>query len=284
MALRDRTIKFRGTSIKALAKYSSFQEDMPEPKVFKVDIPAGKDLDITDSLGVVGYHDGRHVLKFLVYGNTEADRLRIKRTLTALFHGKRGEYVLSWEPDRKYVGRAEISFEHKFDNADVATVEITREPYSTQIDPTTGDVARERVGINMKTSAASNVTYALTGSSRYSNVWVINKQPINVYNTDIGTLHFDESNSHKIADDFYGYTTLTFAGEDWWLYVDGTNLVVNTAADHFSIDAANGDLVWNGDPSHVTIEFAPASGGSVDISFTDEAKQHVTLVYTRMDL
>ena len=284
MALRDRTIKFRGTSIKSLAKYSSFQEDMPEPKIFKVDIPAGKDLDITDSLGVVGYHDGRHVLKFLVYGNTEADRLRIKRTLTALFHGKRGEYVLSWEPDRKYVGRAEISFEHKFDNADVATVEIIREPYSTQIDPTTGDVARERVDINMKTSAASNVTYYLSGSSRYNNVWVINSQPINVYNADIGTLHFDDSDAHKIADDFYGYTGLTFAGEDWWLYVDGTNLVVNTAADHFSIDAANGDLVWNGDPSHVTIEFAPASGGSVDISFTDEEKQHVTLVYTRMDL
>lgn len=272
MALRDRTIKFRGTSIKALAKYSSFQEDMPEPKVFKVDIPAGKDLDITDSLGVVGYHDGRHVLKFLVYGNTEEDRLRIKRTLTALFHGKRGEYVLSWEPDRKYVGRAEISFEHKFDNADVATVEITREPYSTQIDPDTGEVMRERVNINLKTSAADTVTHILSGSPRYHDVWLINRQPVTVYSEATGTLTFEESDAHKIADDLYGYTALRFRGTYWLFYIDGTNLVVNPqyyalSGNDVTIDGSGTYTITNG-----------------DIHFDNRGKQFVTLVYTRMDL
>ena len=64
MALRDRYITFDGTNLKTEYGliYSSFEEELPEPKVIKVEIPAGIDLDISDSLGVMGYHNGKHTL------------------------------------------------------------------------------------------------------------------------------------------------------------------------------------------------------------------------------
>ena len=100
MAMRDRNLTFNGVDLRDTYGliYSSFEEEMPEPKVIKVSIPAGLDLDITDSLGTIGMTNGRHVLKFLVYGETEADRLEAKRALMAMFHGRRATYELSWPP------------------------------------------------------------------------------------------------------------------------------------------------------------------------------------------
>lgn len=264
MALRDRYLTFDGVNLKEEfgLMYSSFEEELPEPKIIKIDIPAGLDLDISDSLGVMGYHNGKHTLKFLLYGATEAERLEKKRAIINKLHGKRADYRLSWEQGYKYTGRAKVSVEHKFDNADVLTIEIDRVPWKLK----TTDV----IDINSHPSGS----YTMTGSSRYNNV---NVKMLQRGSTKIGSnsaVTREAAGTYVLAEDAYGNTTVTVTVSDWLMYVDGTNLVVKS--DKFSMSGANA-MIDSAVPDAYVLE-------DDNIVFEGEKMQHSTLRFTRYDL
>ena len=260
MALRDRYITFDGTNLKTAygLKYSSFEEELPEPKIIKVDIPAGSDLDITDALGVMGYHDGKHVLKFLLYGSTQAERLEKKQAIIALMHGRRANYTLSWDRGYTYTGRAQVSVEHKFDNADVLTLEIERSPWKKH--------SREAVDLIAHPSAS----YTLEGSTRYHNVRAILRQAGTTKVGSDAAVERAAAGTYTLATDLYGNTVLTFTTSDWLMYVDEPNLVVNGSK-----------ISYSGTNAVIDSAYTITNGNMV---FADEANQHVTVGFDRWDL
>lgn len=260
MALRDRYITFDGTNLKTAygLRYSSFEEELPEPKVITVDIPAGLDLDITDALGVVGYHNGKHVLRFLLYGDTQVERLEKKRELIALLHGKRADYSLSWDSGYTYTGRAKVSVEHLFDNADVLTIDIDRSPWKRH--------SRESVDL----IAHPSVSYTLEGSTRYHTVQAILRQSGTTKVGSNAAVERAAAGTYTLATDLYGNTVLTFTVNDWLMYVDEPDLVVNSS----KISISGTDAV-------IDSTYTTTNG---NIAFADEAKQHVTVRFYRWDL
>lgn len=127
----DRRLVFGGTDVveEFGLRYSSFSEELPRPKTCIAQIPYGTDIDFTDSLGPVSYSSGTQVLVFLLYADTEAERLAKKQRLIGMLHGIRSEYQLSWDDGYTYTGRAVVSINHLDELVDVLTVTITRDPY-----------------------------------------------------------------------------------------------------------------------------------------------------------
>lgn len=259
MSLRDRYITFDGINLKTAYGliYSSFEEELPEPKVIKVDIPAGLDLDITDALGLVGYHNGKHVLKFLLYGDTESERLEKKRELIRDLHGKKADYTLSWDSGYTYTGRGKVSIEHLFGNADLLTIEIDRNPWKVH--------TRDIIDLN----AHPSVSYTMQGSARYHNIIA---KLLQAGTTKIGSnaAVSRTAGAFILADDAYGDTNTTFTVSDWLMYVSGAELVVNESK--FSMSGTNAVV----DASYTVTD--------ENMAFPDEAKQHVTLYFYRYDL
>lgn len=259
MALRDRYIIFNGTNLKTAhdLRYVGFEEELPEPKIIKVDIPAGMDIDITKALGPVAYHDGKHTFKFFVYKPTASEVFDVERELISTIHGKRGAYRLSWDPDFTYTGRAKVSIEHRGDVAALVTIEIEHAPWKTG--------ALETIDVNCHPSG----TARLEGHGRYHTV---RARLLQSGTTKVGSAAAVSRHAGNglLADDLYADTTLTFTVADWWQYIDGTNLVVNP--NHITISGNNAQF-----DSNWTIN-------GTDLYCADEAKQHVTVTYYGWDL
>lgn len=259
MALRDRYLIFDGVNLKTEhgLMYSDFEEELPEPKIIKVDIPAGMDIDITEALGHVAYHDGKHTFKFFVYKPTATEVFDIERELISTIHGKRAAYRLSWDPAFTYTGRAKVSIEHRGDVAAVVTIEIEHAPWKT------GEL--NTIEVNCHPSAS----VLLEGYDRYHTV---RAKLMQSGTTKVGSAAAVSHNAGTflLEDDLYADTTLTFTVSDWWQYLDGTNLVVN--------------------PNHITISDSNARFDSnwtlngTDLYCANEAKQHVTVTYYGWDL
>lgn len=130
-----RTVTFNGTNLVTGTGlvYLSFSETLPTPKTSFVSVPYGSDIDLTEALGSVTYGTGTHVLTFLAYGATEAQRLSKVSAAVKLMHGKRASYSLSWQPNATYTGRAKVDVTHLFENADLLTVTITRDVRSGEM-------------------------------------------------------------------------------------------------------------------------------------------------------
>ena len=259
MALRDRYIIFDGTNLKTEhgLRYVGFEEELPEPKIIKVDIPAGMDIDITEAIGPVAYHDGKHTFKFFVYKPTASEVFDVERELISTIHGKRAAYRLSWDPDFTYTGRAKVSIEHRGDVAALVTIEIEHAPWKSS--------ELKTIDVNCHTSG----TARLEGYDRYHTV---RARLLQSGTTKVGSADAVSRNAGTflLAVDIYADTTLTFAVADWWQYINGTNLVVNTNHISFSGNNAQFDSNWyvNG----------------TDLYCANEAKQHVTVTYYGLDL
>lgn len=262
--MRERTVYIDGEDIREKygLVYSSFSEQVPEPKVTKVEIPAGSDLDITEAVGFVAYHNGQHEFKFLLYGDTQPERLEQLRNLLGDIHGHYLEYELSWDDGHLYRGRWSVDVDHKFDNADVVTMTVDRYPWRVQF-------SADSVDIN---SHPSGVVYLL-GSVYYDNLTLTIRQA-NVV-SEVGLADAEThtgAGTYHLMDTLYGDNPVTVTVPDWWQYLDGTNLVVNTADNRYSLSGTNAtfgsDWVQN----------------DTDLYCANEATQHSTLTYTRRDL
>lgn len=261
MALRDRYIIFDGTNLKTAhdLRYVGFEEELSEPKIIKVDIPAGMDIDITEAIGPVAYHDGKHTFKFFVYKPTASEVFDVERELISTIHGKRAAYRLSWDTDFTYTGRAKVSIEHRGDVAALVTIEIEHAPWKTTGAPKTIDVNCHPSG-----------TARLEGYGRYHTVQA---RLLQSGTTEVGSAAAVSRNAGTflLADDLHADTTLTFTVADWWQYINGTDLVVNTNHISFSGNNAQFDSNW-------TLR------KRTDLYCVTESWQHVTVTYYGLDL
>lgn len=258
MQLKNRYLVFGGTNLKEEygLQYSSFEEELPEPKVVKIEIPGGTDIDVTDSLGAMAYSNGTHTLRFLLYGDTEAERLAKKRAIISKVHGVMADYQLSWE-DATYRGRGKVSVEHLFDNADLVTIEIDRTPWKTS--------GLDSIDIN----CAPTGTASLDGSMKYADVEAVLQQDASI-SVSGGASTSYSAGTVSLADELVGDQSVTATVDDWVVRFDEPSATFNQSK--FSVD---------GDDAVVDSPYTVADG---DIDFTDEAKQHVTVQFYRKDI
>lgn len=190
---------------------SDFQQTPPKPKLHVVDIPAGNDLDITEALGAVAFHNATHTFKFAFTGDDVLDRVR---KFMAFVHGVTGLYVLSWDNTYTNRGRWQVTDIERITNeCIVVTAEVDRAPYRTHDSSVTVD-------------AHPSATYTLEGSARYSNVSITLRQPATVL-VDGESLGELSTGTHDIAALLTADTSITVVMDDWWYYLDGTDLIVN---------------------------------------------------------
>lgn len=258
MTERDRTVVFGTTDLREEFPlfYSTFEETLPEPKVNKVSIPAGADIDITEALGPVAFSNGRHVFKFLMYADDIETELR---RFTSLVHGKRTEYALSWDEGYVFTGRWKVSeVEHLTEKSVLLTIEVDRYPWKVS-------ESEETVDLNAHPTAS----YTLEGSERYSNVTITMGQPGTV---TIGaeSLEVDEGTT-QLAAQVLGDTEITVTVGDWVYYIDGTDLIVNP--DYYTQSGTN-----------VAFDSEIFTLVGTDLQAESEADQHATLKFTRKDL
>lgn len=249
-------VAFRGENIcsKFGCVLSDFQQEAPKPKTHIVDIPAGNDLDITESLGPVAFHDGVHTLKFGFKGDDALDRVR---SFAAFVHGVRGSYVLSWAAGWTYTGRWKVTdIERINQNAVVVTVDIEHAPFREQADSVT---------INAHPTAS----YAIEGSARYKNVSVtlLQNATIRVDGQVIGTY---AAGTTVILPTLAQDAVISVTVADWYYYIDGTNLVVNP--NYYTQSGTNVDL----DNSVFVID-------GTNIRCDAEADQYATISFIRED-
>ena len=261
MAERDRYMTFGGVNLKTSYGliYSSFEEELPQAKVITVDIPAGSDLDITEALGYVGYHNGKHKITFLLYGETQSERLTKLREIVTLVHGVRANYRLSWDGKYTFTGRGKVSVSHLTETADLITLEIDREPWKM------GDV--ESVDVNCHTTG----TLLLVGSPRFAQVRAKFLQGGTSKVGDAAAVARGVG-TYTLASELNMGTTLAFTVDDWLMYVVEPNLVVNE--ERFGIEkeypptrTTSGERVTAEDsagesPVSLSLDGSSAQGGS----------------------
>ena len=238
---------------------SAFRRETPKPKVVKVDIPAGVDLDITEAVGPVGWHDGTDTFDIYITTETEAERLQAMRDLTALIHGKRLQYYLTWDADYRCWGRFTVQYDRLNPHVSRASVTIDREAWRQTRGRETHVVDCHPYG-----------WYDLEGSMRFYSVRakflqsgggdVAVEEPITLTTRAAGT--------HTLASDVSGESTVWLKVDSWVMYVDGDNLVVNS----YSISGSN--FVVNAD-------YTVTDG---DIYFADADLQKVTVDFYRRDV
>lgn len=259
MTHRNYTVAFDGTDVVAAfgAILSKFAEDPPEPKVHTVDIPAGADIDITEALGPVAFHNGHHRFTLALTGE-EDDILARMRRLMALVHGKRANYRLSWDEGYTYTGRWVVTgIERVADHLMIVELDVDRYPWKV------GDT--ESIELNAHPTDSAT----LEGSERYSNITVKGKAPATVVVNGL-TVEIPAGTT-VVAGQAMGDTPITITVDDWVCYLDGTNLVVNTA--YYQLVGEDAQF---SDEKFALVD--------TDLRSADEANQHFTLSYTRKDL
>lgn len=243
----DRNLTFNGVSLKDLGLvYSTFSEELPSPKILTASIPGGQDVDFTEALGSIAYGQGKHVLVFLMRGETEADRLAVKRRILALMHGKRSTYQLSWVPTT-YTGRATVSVAHRWDKVDVYTITISREPWTTSSEtlymtllPTTHSNPSRWVGVELPPTDRATVKVAgSVAGNAYVKVGNTSTAQ-QAYAAGTGGTTFSDVETKGVAS--YAYAQPS----DWWIgqLTKAGNLTVNP--EHFTVTQdAETDSDWS---------------------------------------
>ena len=261
------------TELTDFGTLSAFQRETPEPKVVKVDIPAGLDLDITEAVGPVGWHDGTDAFDIYITTETEAERLEAMRDLTALLHGKRLRYRLSWDSAYYCNGRFTVQYERLNPHVSRASVTIDREAW--------------RTGVSRETHVVDchpNGEQPLEDSMRYRNVRVTLLQGggADVAATEPATLTTRTAGTHVIADDARDGSTVWLEVDDWVYYVDGEDLVVKPS--RISVSGSNAAI----DGSYTDAGGTTVLGGwsivDGDLQYELYPLQQVTVDFFRWDV
>lgn len=261
------------TELSDLGTISNFRQKSPEPKVIKVDIPAGPDLDLTSALGPVGWHNGEHSFDLYIVAETEAQCVQTMRDLAALVHGKQLRYILSWQPGYYCQGRWTVEFERLNPRAARAMVTIDREPWRQ-------GYVRETHVIDCHPDGS----FKLEGSARFHTVRVklLQGGEAEVAAAEPGIMTHRDAGTHTLAADAYAGDTVWLAVSDWLMYVDGDDLKVNPS--RFELSGTNAVI----DGSYTDAQGATVTDhGTVvdgDLRFALCDLQKVTVDFYRWDL
>lgn len=252
----DYRVIFDGTDLceEFGAVLSKFEMEPPEPKVTKVEIPAGSDLDITEAVGPVAYGNGMHRFELVMSGDGLPDRLR---ALTTLVHGRMASYTHGCDPGYVYRGRWQVSQVERIAREAVkVTLSVDHHPWRTR---------RDTVDLN-----CTGVGYhELSGSREYLDVTLTLRQSAEVF---VGTsIHATYgSGTHRLSSRMESDDTILVSAGDWWLYLDGTDMVIND--EHSELQDT--DLVLDSDFRR----------SGTNVLCTKEPLQHAIVSYTRRDI
>ena len=254
------TITVDGTDLaERFGPISRFAETLPQPKVIKVSIPAGLDLDITDSLGRVGFSDGEHRFDVYLLCETERERVEAERAIVAMLQGRRLDYELSWDEGYTYTGRFVLEFGYLNPHQTRVGVKVSRSPWKVH-------VVEEHV-IDCHPSA----THQLEGSSSYHDIEAVMLQG---GSTQVGSetaVARAAAGTYELADGVYSDLGVTVTVSDWLFYADDYDLVVNESK-------------FSQSGSGVTIDASYEVTDDGDIYFADADLQLVTVKYARWDM
>lgn len=261
MAMRDRYLTFAGTNLKSEygLHYSKFEETLPEPKIITADIPGGADIDLSEAVGSLGWKNGVHKLTFLLYGDTQAERLEKGRAVKSLLHGVRASYSLSWDPSYTYTGRAKVEIEHRTENSDLVTVTIDRAPWKVS--------GVESVTLNCHPTDSAS----LRGSRKYKNVQVVLRDAASV-KVGSGASQSLAAGTHTLASEVVGDTTVQVTISSWLYYVtEAGDMVVNP---NVTTTVSGTDIAID----------SPYTVSGTNMVFSAYANQTATVKFTRADL
>ena len=253
------TIVVDGTDLSELGALSNFAETLPQPKLVKVSIPAGMDLDITDSLGRVGYANGKHTFDLYLLCETELERSELERDVVSMLQGRMLDYALSWDEGYTYTGRFVLDLEYLTPRHTRVAVTVDRAPWKVR-------AATDSHVLDCHPTA----THTLEGSSSYHDLKAAMLQGGTTQVGSDAAVTRAAAGTYALADGVYVTTDVTVTVDDWRLYVDGADLVVKDSK--FSTSGKSAAI----DATGVVTD--------LDLYFADADLQRVTVTYQRWDL
>lgn len=220
---------FNGTAICStygliLTEYS---ETPPEPKVYTIEVPYGQDIDISDSVNGVAFHDRKHVVGLFYTGGKDQSDFEAKASqIYSALDGKRGEYSFSWDwwedastpPVRTYytyTGRIKVaSVEFMGFGSGLIKLEITASPYKLKermhkaftfdsAATVTLSAGRKRVSPTITTDGNVFVEY---GPTVYLNAGVWNVADLVIDGSQVVTLYAAGTGTDAILNDYWADT------------------------------------------------------------------------------
>ena len=112
---------------------TDFEDESPQTKTYTVEIPAGNGvIDLTETLaGDAAYGQGKQTLEF-TYPELDGFQ-QLKAKIKNAIHGRRFEYVLSFDPEYTYSGRFSVFFSENINEPfGIVTIEIDRDPFKSK--------------------------------------------------------------------------------------------------------------------------------------------------------
>lgn len=237
-----------------------FEEDPPDPKTEKVEIPFGQDIDITDMLGEVAFSNRSMRIDFLALCGGEEFHALVSE-VAGYLHGRRALFELSFDPGYYYEGRFTVTDVDYSDRRFGAfTLQVDVDPWKIQPD-------REYTF-----NAYPAVTKSFESGRKPARPEVTTQQ--DVYVTFAGDTETFPEGTHSSANLAFtwGTNVVTFQCKDWWFYQTGNTLVVN---DEFISSDGEGIVILD---DEVVRAF------SSPVLTLDDDKQMVTVRYSWRDI
>ena len=238
-----------------------FEEEPPEPKTEKVEIPFGTDIDITDAFGEIAFSNRTMTIDFLALCGGDDFRALISRILADI-HGKRTSFSLSIDPGYTYNGRFQVTDPDYTDKLfGKFSIEIDVDPWKIKPDK------------EYTFNAYPAVTKIFDSGRRTVRPEVTTRQDVYVTFKDKREMFSEGTHSSANLAFTWGQNKVKFECKDWWFYQTGNTLVVNDPY-----------ISYEADTETIVLADEIISAFTSPTLALDDSKQMVTIRYSYGDL
>lgn len=254
---------FQGTPL--CAEYglilNRFEEEPPQPKTKKVEIPFGEDVDVTDAMGPVAFSNRTQRFRFFSHLPSAGFAAICSRMLGEI-NGRMADYQLSWDPGATYRGRWAVT-DTDYTEHGCGWIEV-------EVDVAPWKILPDR---EFTFNAYPAVTRSFESGRKDVRPEVTTLQDVVV--TFKGVPETFPAGTHQSTNLAFawGSNEATFECADWWFYQKGDTLVVNDP--YISYDAETGTIVL---ADEIIGAFDPP------VLTLDDSRQMVTVRYQWRDL
>lgn len=258
-----------------------FEEEPPEPKIETVEIPFGSDLDITDSMGEVAFHNRVQTFEFLAFCG-HAEFRKLTNEIMGLVHGVKATYQMTLDPEYTYEGRWQVT---EYDYSDRKFGKITM-----QVDTSPWKLKKE---FEYTFNAYPAVTKYFESGRRAVRPTVTSQ--VSVYVTFKGLRETFPAGTHTSSNLLFTWGTneATFEAGDWVCYQSGHSLVINDKfLSYFWSLVYPSDTTWPSSTLYpgndkilgIEIDDDIVIGTEGTDLWLDDSRQYVTVRYSWWDL
>ena len=238
-----------------------FEEEPPEPKTEKVEIPFGEDVDITDAFGEVAFSNRSMTIDFLALCGGGKFRALMSEIM-ALLHGVRSTFELSQDPGYTYQGRFRvIDADYSDSRFGSLTLEVDVDPWKILPD-------REYTF-----SAYPAVVKQFESGRKPVRPEVTTQVRVMVTYNSVSEEFAPGTHSSANLSFRWGVQDVKFEALDWVFYQDGETMVFND------------DLIeYDQGSSTITLEDEVIESLYQGWMTMDNSKQYVTVRYQWRDI